>query len=123
MTKPIPRQVHGAVDYLYAATAAAAPDRFEFRDEPTAARLIRLAAGGVAAYSLLTRYEWGVLRVLPWRSHLAVDVVAGVATMAAPWLFGFARHAAARNTFLAMGAFSVAAGLLAETDEMPADGR
>lgn len=118
MLKPIPRQVHGAVDYLYAATAAAAPGWFGFRDEPRAARLIRFAAGGVVAYSLLTRYEWGVVRVLPWQSHLAVDVVAGAATAAAPWLFGFARHTAARNTFVAMGLFSVTAGLLTETDEM-----
>lgn len=114
MTKPIPRPVHGAVDYLYAATAAMAPHLFGFRDVPAATRLIRLAAGGVAAYSLVTRYEWGAVGLVPFRAHLAVDVAAGLGTMAAPWAAGFAAHRRARNTFLAMGAFSVLAGLLTD---------
>ena len=38
---------------------------------------------------------------------------------AAPWLLGFAGNARARNTFIAMGAFGLMAGLLSRPEELP----
>jgi hypothetical protein len=31
--------------------------------------------------------EWGVVKVLPYKAHLAIDAVTGVAALAAPWMF------------------------------------
>ncbi len=49
---------------------------------------------GVAAlvYSLLTRYEMGLLRVVPFRTHLALDVAHAVVLASSPWLFGFSER-------------------------------
>lgn len=119
MNKPISRPLHGLIDYHYAAVAVAAPKLAGFEDEETAAKLSRAVGGGVLLYSLFTAYERGAVKAIPYRSHLLLDFVGGVASLAAPWLFGFARNSRARNTFLALGAFSVAASLLSEDEEMP----
>ena len=106
------------MDYGYAAIVSAAPEKIGFRDEETATALCRLIGGGVLLSSLMTRYEFGLVRVLPFKAHLAADVAAGLFTLAAPWLFGFSRNSAARNTFVVAGGFSVLAGLLTEPKEM-----
>lgn len=64
MTRPIPRAVHGAIDYLYAAAVAASPWAFGFVDRPIAAWLAWAVAAGVVGYSLFTRYEWGAVRLI-----------------------------------------------------------
>lgn len=123
MVKPISRQTHAVVDYAYAALFAAAPEIVGYEDEERAAVLSRVAAGGVALTSLCTRYELGLVRVVPFKAHLAADVAVGLLTVGAPFLFGFAGNRRARNFFVGMGAFSVAAGLLTEPKEMRDDER
>jgi hypothetical protein len=36
----------------------------------------------------------GLLRLVPMRVHLAIDLAAGALLAASPWLFGFADHIA-----------------------------
>jgi hypothetical protein len=118
MNKPIPRPVHAVLDYGYAALFAGAPELVGFTDEETAARLSRVVSGGVALTSLMTRYELGLVKVLPFKAHLAADVAVGLLTLSAPFLFGFSDNKKARNFFVGLGAFSVMAGLLTESREM-----
>ena len=118
MKKLISRQTHGVMDYGYAAMVSGSPEMIGFRDEETATALCRLVGSGVLLSSLMTRYELGLVRVIPFKAHLAADVAAGLFTLAAPWLFGFSRNQAARNTFVAAGAVSILAGLLTEPKEM-----
>lgn len=118
MQKPVSRQTHAVLDYGYAALFAAAPEIVGFTDEKAASALSRVVSGGVAATSLLTRYELGAVKVIPFKAHLAADVAVGLLTLGAPFLFGFADNKHARNFFVGMGAFSVLAGLLTEPREM-----
>jgi hypothetical protein len=119
MKKLISRQTHGVLDYGYAALITAAPELVGYKDEKTAAGLSRVVGSAVTATSLLTRYELGAVRVLPFKAHLAADIAAGLFTATAPWLFGFSHNTRARNVFLGMGLFSVMAGLITDSDEMP----
>jgi hypothetical protein len=122
-TPLIPRPLHGVADYLYVPTVAAAPDLFGFAHNQKAARICRVVSGGVLASTLLTRAEWGVLKLMPYKVHLLLDFAAGLGAMGMPWLAGFARDRRARNTFLAIGAISVGASLLSgvfsQPEEMP----
>lgn len=86
----IPTGVHGAIDYLTGGTLLAAPGLLGLNDEPRAALVLRSAGGGALAYSLITDYELGLLRLLPMPAHLAMDAASGVLLAASPWLFGFA---------------------------------
>ncbi|QDA61180.1 SPW repeat domain-containing protein [Hymenobacter jejuensis] len=119
MNKPITRFQHGFADYAYAPLAAAAPRLFGFEKEKTATLLCQILGGGVLLNTLFTRAEWGAVKTIPFKVHLATDVIAGALTMAAPWLFGFAKNKPARNTFLALGGTSLVAGLITQPEEMP----
>ncbi len=86
----IPTSVHGAIDYLTGGMLLAAPRLLGLTDEPRAALVLRSAGGGALAYSLITDYELGLLRLLPMPAHLAMDAASGVLVAVSPWLLGFA---------------------------------
>lgn len=44
---------------------------------------------GAIIYSLMTRYELGLVRVIPMSVHLVLDFMSGALLAASPWLFGF----------------------------------
>ena len=119
MEKPISRQQHGFTDYSYVPLVATAPALVGFDDQPTAVALTRVLSGSILATSLLTRAEWGLIKVIPFKAHLIADTAVGLFALSAPWLFGFSGHTKARNTFLAAGVFGIMAGLLSKPDEMP----
>ena len=119
MDKPISRRQHAFTDYSYVPLVASAPDLVGFRDEKAATILCHVLSSTVLISSLFTRAEWGPIRVMPYKAHLAIDTVGGLTALTAPWLFGFAKNRKARNTFLAMGVFGLIAGLLSQPEEMP----
>jgi hypothetical protein len=119
MQKPITRFMHGAADYNYAVIVSAAPELVGFTEERTATTLCRVLGSGAMLYSLLTRYEWGLYRIIPFKAHLAADVSANVLALSAPWWFRFARNLRARNTFLAAGLIGMTVVLLTQNKEMP----
>lgn len=85
MTKPLSTTAHGAIDYAYSVTLALLPEMLEC--SPQAATLLRAAAGGAVAYSLLTDYELGAAPLLSMRQHFALDLAAAALLGSAPlWL-------------------------------------
>jgi hypothetical protein len=119
MDKPITRVQHGFTDYTYIPLVSSAPHLVGFIDNKTATTLCYVLSSTILASSLVTRAEWGVFKVLPYKTHLVLDVVGGLAGLSAPWLFGFAKDKKARNTFIAAGLFGLMAGLLSKPEEMP----
>jgi hypothetical protein len=87
----IPTQAHAVLDYVTGGALVAAP-RLLGLGGSAAGRVLRLAGGGATAYSVLTDYELGLIKVLPMRTHLALDAASGALVAASPWLFGFARE-------------------------------
>jgi hypothetical protein len=59
-----------------------------------------------------------MIRIIPYKAHLTIDLVSSIAALAVPWLFGFSRNERARNTFLTMGVSGIIVGLLSEPEEM-----
>ena len=118
MSKPISRPMHGVLDYGYAAAIAASPELLGFKDQPTATLLCRAVGASTLVASLFTRYELGLVRVLPFKLHLAADALTGVASLGAPWLLGFAQNSKARNAFLGFGVLALVVGALTQSDEM-----
>jgi hypothetical protein len=51
---------------------------------------LQLAGARATAYSLLTDYELGLVRMPPMPAHLALDAMSGALLTPSPWLFGFA---------------------------------
>lgn len=73
----VPTRLHGLLDYLLSMLVIALPFVAGWHG---VARWSFIALGGLGiAYSLMTDYEWGVVRVLPMPLHLALDAIFGAA--------------------------------------------
>ncbi len=44
---------------------------------------------GALVVTLLTDHQFGVIRVLPFKLHLTIDLIAGLVFVAAPFVLGF----------------------------------
>lgn len=109
----ISTRVHGILDYSMGLLLIAAPYLLGFaRGGPEQWVPIILGASAVV-YSLLTKYELGVLRLIPMPLHLTLDAASGVLLAASPWLFGFADRVYLPH--LVLGLFEIAASLLTRT--------
>lgn len=107
--KKIPTSLHAMMDYTSAAILIAAPWIFKFNDVGTATWLCVIAGLMIVLLSLFTRYEGGLVRVLPMPIHLLTDVVLGVFLILSPWIFGFAQYTYLFH--LAMGLTALLSGL------------
>ena len=112
----IPTRTHGVLDLVTAGTLLAAPNLFRLQDVPRAASMLRLAGGGAVVYSMMTDYEFGVVKVLPMSAHLALDAASGALLASSPWLFGFADNGPRYWAPHALvGAFEILAALTSRT--------
>jgi hypothetical protein len=118
MEQPISRKIHGIADYAYAPLMFTAPELMGFKDEKQAATVCRVVGSGVLLATMLTKAEWGVAKLIPFKAHLALDAAVSLCSLAAPWIFGFADNAKARNTFFAMGAVGAVVTSFTKPEEM-----
>src|SRR6185437_10550639 len=87
----IPAYLHGFFDYLLGFAAVAAPRLFGFADRTEERLAVQIPAFTLIGYSLFTNYRWGLFRVIPFASHLMLDLVYGVTVLALPRLLGLRR--------------------------------
>ncbi len=108
----LPTRVHGVLDYLMGLVLIVLPfvPGFPRLEAHPSATWIPLALGvGALVYSLVTNYEFGLLRLLPMPVHLAFDFLSGVLLASSPWLFGF-YHQVYLPHFI-LGIFEIGAAL------------
>jgi hypothetical protein len=86
----IPTRVHGIIDYVVGALLIAAPFIFGFANGGPAQWVPILLGASIIVYSLLTRYELSMAKLIPMPVHLGLDAIGGLLLIASPWLFGFA---------------------------------
>ncbi|MEP3299156.1 MAG: hypothetical protein ABJO27_22220 [Pseudoruegeria sp.] len=87
----ITKSIHAYLDYPVAIGLIAMPFLFGLGEGNPLAFWLSLATG-VAAFilTILTDHHLGVIRVLPYKLHLAVDGMVGVVFVIAPVALGFA---------------------------------
>ncbi len=85
-------RTHGVLDLVTSGTLLVAPGLLGLNDEPRASSVLRMAGGGALVYSMLTDYEFGLVKLLPMRAHLAMDAASGAFLASSPWLLGFAKN-------------------------------
>lgn len=118
MKKIIPRAVHALLDYSWSSAIVAAPRLLGFADESNARRLCTVQGTAVTLASLLTRYELGALKLIPFRTHLKANRLGALAGLSTPWLLGFAHNKTARNTVLAFFLMELVVVMLSRDEEM-----
>ncbi len=86
----VTRRVHAYLDYPVALALIGLPLILGLGEANPAAKWLSIATG-IAAFvlTLLTDHETGVIRVLPYWFHVAVDRLVGLVFIAAPFVLGF----------------------------------
>lgn len=85
----ISTRTHGIIDYVFAVVLIISPWLFGFTGG--AAMWVPIAIGvAVLAQAVMTRYELGLVGVIPMQAHLMVDLAVGALLLISPWIFGFA---------------------------------
>jgi len=87
--KLLSTKIHGALDYITAFLLLAMPYMLNYDTGAIAGRIFLILGVATILYSLITKYEFGLLNVIPMGLHLTLDVVSGIVLAASPWLFGF----------------------------------
>ncbi|MEQ8823170.1 MAG: hypothetical protein RIC14_02220 [Filomicrobium sp.] len=87
----VTRTVHAYVDYPVAIALMSLPFLLELGASNPLAKWISVATGVAALLlTILTDHETGILRVVPYWLHVAVDRLVGIVFVAAPFALGFA---------------------------------
>jgi hypothetical protein len=86
--RPIDSTLHGVTDYTAGALLTTAFPRLVGLQGTRSGRQIRLAGAIHAGYSTITDYPLGIVKVLPYKAHLAIDAVGALALAAAPFVTG-----------------------------------
>ena len=86
--RPIDSTLHGLTDYTVGtALMTLLPKRAGLEGTP-AGRQVRLAGAIHAGYSTLTDYPLGVVKLIPFQVHLAMDAIGALALAATPFVTG-----------------------------------
>jgi hypothetical protein len=86
--KPVDSTLHGVVDYSAGAVLMTVFPRLAGLAGTRSARQVRTAAAIHAGYSTLTKYPLGIVKVLPFQAHLALDAIGALALAATPFVTG-----------------------------------
>jgi hypothetical protein len=100
MTKPISARAHGVLDYATVAAFLNAPLVLGFGGTP--AVIVYWLAGIHLLMTGCTDFPLGVFKWIPFKIHGAIELVAAVLLIVAPWIFGFSDVYVARNFFVAL---------------------
>ncbi|MEM8770202.1 MAG: hypothetical protein AAGD92_01010 [Pseudomonadota bacterium] len=104
----IPASVHGFLDYAVGLTLIIAPFALGFKGMEI---VLSVAGGaGLIVYSLITDYSVSARRLLPFSVHLAIDFIAALVLIAAPFIFNFG--GVAQAFYVVMGVSVIGAVLL-----------
>ena len=86
----VTQKIHALIDYPVALALMTMPFVLGLGSSNPLALWLSVVTGVAALIlTLLTNHETGVIRVLPYKVHLAVDFLVGLTFAAAPFLFGF----------------------------------
>lgn len=100
---PIPRSVHGALEYVAGALFVAAPILFGFDSGTATGVSITVGVIILIVTAVTAGMPTSLIDQLPISAHVAVDYLMAIFLVAAPFLLGFSDEAAPRNLFMIVG--------------------
>lgn len=113
----IATRTHGVIDYVVGVFLIGFPYIFGTAFGGAMHWLPIILGVGVIVYSLLTRYELGVARVIPMGVHLLLDIGGGALLAVSPWLFGFADQS--WLPYLVIGLMEIGVAMMTRTETAP----
>jgi hypothetical protein len=86
--RPIDATLHGVTDYSVGTFLLTAFPKLAGIEGTRSARQVRIAGAIHGGYSTLTDYPLGVVKLLPFKAHLALDALGAIALAATPFITG-----------------------------------
>src|SRR5215210_4023153 len=115
MPRPIDATLHGVTDYTGGTFLMTAFPKVANLEGTESASQVRIAGAIHAGYSTVTDYPVGIVKLVPFKVHLAIDALGALALGALPFVTGqFAKGRRHWVPHVALCAFELAA--LAMTD-------
>jgi hypothetical protein len=121
--KVITLKIHGILDYVTVVAFLSIPSLFALSGTP--AYLSYILASVHLLMTLLTDFQFGILKIIPMRLHKLVEAIVGPALIALPWILGFSGDVTARYVFIGAGVVILAVGTMTDygDTDRPARGR
>ncbi|HVF99279.1 MAG TPA: hypothetical protein VND68_05540 [Chloroflexia bacterium] len=114
----IPRPVHAVMDYLWGIALMFAPEALGFKKDGAANAYCKARGGSMVLTSLMTRYELGLIKLIPFNMHLLIDFVSALSLgFLGPKLFGFEKNKEATQVTMLFSAIELGAVLLSKRDK------
>jgi hypothetical protein len=101
MLRSIGSWSHGIIDYAMVVLLFIGPRMIGFSGRQ--ATFCYILAVVHLALTLLTRFPLGVLKIVGFPLHGAVEFLAAIVVLALPWIAAFARGVLSRNFFVSIG--------------------
>jgi hypothetical protein len=113
--RPVDATLHGVTDYSAGTLLTTAFPRLAGISGTRAGRQIRRAGAIHAGYSALTKYPLGIVKLIPYPAHLAIDAAGALALAATPFVTGqFKRGRSQWLPHVALGLFELSALALSD---------
>lgn len=113
MAKVFSTKTHGVLDYLTVGQLFALPRMLGWKEGPT--QWLTGMAVGTLLNSVVTRYEYGPLKLLPMKGHLTIDFMQALMFCAFPLLFP-KESTGVKATVVGFGLFELFTSLSTETE-------
>ncbi len=107
--KFINNKVHGILDFVTVVAFALIPTIFGLVGTP--AYLSYVLAVVHLIMTLLTQFEFGLVKYLPLKFHKIVELIVGPLLLVIAWPLGFANDIQARTIFMVAGVVIILVGL------------
>src|SRR4051795_12715185 len=88
MPRPIDSTLHGVTDYTVGTMLMTAFPKLAGIEGTESARQVRASGAFHLGYSTITRYPLGIVKLIPYKAHLALDAVGALALAATPFVTG-----------------------------------
>ena len=111
--KFISTKTHAFLDYIVGLFLVVAPFIFHLNRQNPEGLIFYVLGATLLIYSMLTDYDLSLLKIIPMKVHLFLDVLSGLFLAASPWIFGFADRIYIPH--LILGLLEIGAGLLTST--------
>lgn len=106
--KVIGTKTHAIIDYLMGILLIASPWLFDFYRGGWESWIPIILGVCTLLMSLMTNYELSASKKISMKTHLSVDMFAGILLALSPWIFGFSDHVYLPHLILGIGEFGIA---------------
>ena len=115
MPRPIDSTLHGVTDYTVGSLLMTVLPKLAGVEGTESATQMRITGAAHAAYSTLTDYPLGIVKLIPYKAHLAIDALGAIAVGTLPFITGQYRKGPKHFVpHLALAAFELQSLLLSD---------